>query len=175
VGYAPLEIEEAVGVDVDLVLRRRGEAHEQRVEVAEDRAVLLIDRAVRFVDDDEVEVAGAEAALPVPRLIDEPHHRRIGGDEDAPLAIPLGDEVHGRRIGQMRLEGVDRLVDQRHAVREKQHALGPVALHEQVAERDDRARLAGARGHDNKRFPVVRASQKLTWNSSRTAESASNC
>ena len=60
-----LEVEEVVGVDVDLVLRRRGQADEEAVEVVEDRAVLLVDGAVRLVDDDEVEVADAEATRAV--------------------------------------------------------------------------------------------------------------
>ena len=78
--HAVLEVEQAVGVAVDLVLRRRGQADQQRVEVVEDRAVLLVHRAVRLVDDDEVEVARAEAPLPVARLVDQAHHRRIGRD-----------------------------------------------------------------------------------------------
>ena len=63
--HAVLEVEQAVGVAVDLVLGRRGEADEQRVEVVEDRAVLLEDRAVRLVDDHEVEVPDAEPPLAV--------------------------------------------------------------------------------------------------------------
>ena len=59
----------------------------KRVEVLEDRPVLLVDRAVRLVDDDQVEVAGAEASpCPSCLLVDQVHHRRIGGDEDAALA-----------------------------------------------------------------------------------------
>ena len=95
--HAVLQVEQAVGVAVDLVLRRGGEADQQRVEVVEDGAVLLEDRAVRLVDDDQVEVPDAEAPLAVARLVDQPHHRRIGGDEDAPLGVLLGDQVHRRR------------------------------------------------------------------------------
>ena len=56
---------------VDLVLRGGGQPDQQRVEVIEDRAVLLVDRAVRLVDDDQVEVAGAERRLPVVGLVDQ--------------------------------------------------------------------------------------------------------
>ncbi len=49
---------------------------------------------MRFVDDHQVEVADTEAALAVARLVDQPHHGRIGRDEDAPLGIFLGDQVH---------------------------------------------------------------------------------
>jgi hypothetical protein len=53
-----------VGVAVDLVLGRRGQADQQRVEVVEDGPVLLVHRAVRLVDDDEVEVADPKRRCP---------------------------------------------------------------------------------------------------------------
>ncbi len=62
-GDAVLEVEQAVGVVVDLVLRGRGQPDQQGVEPVEDRPVLLVHRAVRLVDDDQVEVAGPEAPL----------------------------------------------------------------------------------------------------------------
>jgi len=52
---AVFKLKEAVGIVVDLVARRGGQADEQRVEVIEDRAIFLIDGAMRLVDDDEVE------------------------------------------------------------------------------------------------------------------------
>ena len=63
-GHAVFEVEEAVGVVVDLVLRRRGQPHEQGVEVGEDFAVFLVNRPVGLIDDDEVEIAGAEPPQP---------------------------------------------------------------------------------------------------------------
>jgi hypothetical protein len=89
---------------------------------------------VRLVDDHEVEVPHAEAPLAVGGLVDQPHHRRIGGDVDAPLGLLVGDEVDGRGVRQVALEGVDGLVDERHAVGEEEHALGPVAAHEEIGE-----------------------------------------
>ena len=50
---------------------------------------------------DQIEVPDAEAALAVLRLVDQPHHRRVGRDEDAALGVLLGDQVHRRRVGQM--------------------------------------------------------------------------
>ncbi len=47
----------------------------------------------------------------------------------------------------MTLERVHSLINERYAVGEEEHALGPVAAHEQIAERDYRARLAGAGRH----------------------------
>jgi len=53
------------------------------------------------------------------------------------------------------LERINRLVHQRHTVGEKEHALGPVAPHEQVAQSDHRACLACAGRHDDERLPVA--------------------
>src|SRR5690606_29225022 len=79
VGGGPgLQFEQAVGVAVHLVLGGGGQAQQQRVEVGEDLPVLLVDGAVRLVDDDQVEVAGAEAAHPVVGAVDEVHHGGVG-------------------------------------------------------------------------------------------------
>jgi len=106
-------------------------------------------------------VTDAEPALPVACLVDESHHRRVGRDEDAPLGVLLGHQVHRRGVGQVPLEGVHCLVDQRHAVRQEQHALRPVAAHQQVGQRDHRAGLARARGHHQQRLAVVVALEGL--------------
>lgn len=81
---------------VDLVLGCRGEADEQAVEPFEDGAVFLIDRAVRLVNDDQIEIAGPEATFRgVVHRIDEVHHRGIGGDIDAAVAGLLRHEIDG--------------------------------------------------------------------------------
>ena len=61
----------------------------------------------------------------------------------------------------MALEGIDRLIHQRHPVGEEEHALGPVAAHEQVGERDHRACLASTRRHHEQRLAVVVALEGL--------------
>ena len=55
----------------------------------------------------------------------------------------------------MRLEGAGRLVHQRDAVGEEQHALHPAGAHQQVDQRDHRARLAGAGRHDQQRLALA--------------------
>ena len=53
VGRHPrLQLEQVIGVLVHLLTRRRRQAGQQRVKIAEDRAVLLVHRAVGLVDDD---------------------------------------------------------------------------------------------------------------------------
>ena len=81
--HARFQVEECVGVPVYLVPWCRGQTDQQRVEVAEDRPVLLIHRAMRFVDDHEIEMPDAETRLAAGRLVDQPHHRRIGTDVDS--------------------------------------------------------------------------------------------
>ncbi len=61
--HAVFQVEQPVGVVVDLVLRRGRQADQQRIEVLEDGAVLLVHGAVGFVDDDQVEMPDAEAPL----------------------------------------------------------------------------------------------------------------
>ena len=79
--HAGFQVEQAIGVAVDFILGRGSQPHQQRIEILEDGAVFLIHRAVRLVDDDQVEMPDAKTALPVLRLVDQPHHRRIGGDD----------------------------------------------------------------------------------------------
>ena len=110
---------------------------------------------MRLVDDHQVEMAHSEAPLAVARLVDQSHHGWVGRDVDASLGVLLGDQVDGRGVGQVTLEGIDRLIHQRHPVGEEEHALGPVAAHEQVGERDHRACLASTRRHHEQRLAVV--------------------
>ena len=65
--HAIFKIEQPIGVSVDFVLRRGRQPDQQRIEVLEDRAVLLINRPVRLIDDDQIEVADAEASLAILR------------------------------------------------------------------------------------------------------------
>ena len=98
---------------------------------------------------------------PSSRFVDQAHHGRIGRDEDPPFVVLLGHEVDRRRVGQVLLEGVDGLIHQSDAVGEEQHALRPVAAHQQIAQRDDRARLARAGRHDDQRLALVVALKRF--------------
>ena len=86
--HAGLQVEQPIGVAIDFALRRGGEPDQQAVEIFEDRLVFAIDRAVRLIDHDEVEMADAEAAFAViAGLVDQPHHRRIGRNVDAAFLV----------------------------------------------------------------------------------------
>ena len=69
-GHARLQVEEFVGVPVDLIPRRCGQAHQERVEVPKDGPVFLIHRTVRLVDDHEIEMPDPEAGLGARRLVE---------------------------------------------------------------------------------------------------------
>jgi hypothetical protein len=103
---------------------------------------------VGLVDDHEVEVPGAEAALPALRLVDQSHHGQIRRNENPTLGVFLRHQVHRRCIRQMALESVHGLIHQRHTVRQEEHALGPVAAHEQIRQRDDGPCFPRAGRHD---------------------------
>ena len=145
---AILKVEEVIGVAIDLVLRRRGEADEQAVEIVEDCAIALVDRPVRLVDDDQVEVPRAKARAAALALVDQVHHRRIGRQEHAAFARLFRHQVDRRHVRQLRLEGACGLVDQRHPVGKKKHTLDPAGAHQQIDQRNRDTRLARPRGHD---------------------------
>ena len=95
--------------------------------------VLLVDRAVRLVDHDQVEVADAEAPSAVaasrrsaPSWSDR-SRRRPG-----PRWSFSVTRLTGAESGRCALKAFDGLVHQRHAVGQEQHALDPVGAHEQV-------------------------------------------
>ena len=100
-------------------------------------------------------MAGAELRLALLLAVDQVHHRRIGREEDAAFAGALGDEIDRRGVRQMRLEGAGRLVHQRDAVGEEQHALHPAGAHQEIDQRDHRARLAGAGRHHQQRLALA--------------------
>ncbi len=152
---AGLQVEQVVGVLLDLGLGCGGEPDEQRVEVVEDRPVLVEHRPVRLVDHDQVEVVGAEPTPPVAfdvDVVDQVHHRRIGRHVHPTVGALVGHEVHRRRVRQVRCERVRGLGHQRGAVREEQHALHPVRSRQQVGQSDHGPRLARPGRHDQQRL-----------------------
>jgi hypothetical protein len=93
---ALFKMEEAVGVAVGFIARRGGETDEEGIEVVEDGSVALIDGAVGFVNDDEIEITWTEAALAVARFVDEAERGGIGADVDAAVFVdPAVRSVRG--------------------------------------------------------------------------------
>ena len=98
-----------------------------------------------LIDDDDIKVPDTEPSLAVGGVVIQTHHRRIGGDEYPALFVAVRHQIDRGGIGQVLLEGVDRLIDQRNSVSQEQHSLGPMTAHQQVAQGNDRARLPGSR------------------------------
>ena len=150
------QVEEAVGVVVDLVLRRRGETEQQRVEVLEQVPVLGVHAAVRFVDDDEIERSGAEGAVAVVvGLLREAHHRLVGGGVDAPRAGAVFDEVDDGHLGHEFDECSRGLFDERSAVGEEQDGLGPIRVDELLDDGGRGARLTRTGRHDEQGLALL--------------------
>ena len=155
-GNAALQVKERIGVLVHFGLGRGRQTHEERIEVGEDRAVLLVHTPVRLVNDDQVEVPYPKAPRAGLHVINEAHHGGIGGQEDAAARVLLlHDEVDRRASGKMRFEGIRCLIDEGHAVGEEQDALDPVAALQKVAQGDHGARLARPRRHDHEGLTLV--------------------
>src|SRR5262249_4184563 len=90
------EVKKAVGIVIDLFLRRGRQTDQERIEIFEDSAVLLVNRAVRFIDNDEIELTNTKKALTVSQTVDQPHHRWIGGDVNATDLIFFRDQSLSR-------------------------------------------------------------------------------
>ena len=57
---AAVQFKDLIGVLVDLILRRGGQADQRRVEVVENILILIIDRAVRFVADHQIKMTASK-------------------------------------------------------------------------------------------------------------------
>ena len=94
---------------------------------------------------------------PTSKRLEALHHRRVGGEVDALVAVlrrGRGDEGAGL-AGQELLEDVVGLLAQFPAVAEEQDALGPAGPQQDVAERDGDTGLAGAGGLDDQGLAVL--------------------
>ncbi len=154
--HALLQPEQAVRVPVHFGAWRGGHAQQQRVEILEDRPVLLVHAAVGLVDDHQVEMPHAEPADTVPPLVvDAVHHRRVGREHQPAVVLLLFlRQIDRRRVRQVPLEFPLGLRQQRVAVGQEQHAADPVLLHQHVHRGDGQAGLAGPGGHHQQRRPL---------------------
>ena len=151
-------IKEIVGVVIHVRLWRRRQPHDQRVEIAEDRTVLLENAAVRLVDHDEVEMPRCKEPCTIlrPHLVNRVQDRRIGRKDGACRRTPVAvKETARREIRQMLRERLLCLTHQLRAVGEKEDIRHPALREQHIHERDHRARLARARRHDEESLASV--------------------
>ena len=122
----------------------------QGVKPDEQVAVAVVDAAVGFVGNDEVEEAGIE-------LFEALHHGRISGEVDArrDIARRVAADEDARLAGQVFLEHVVGLLAQFAAVGEEKDPLGPTGTDQQFAQRHGDTGLAGAGGQDDEGFAVA--------------------
>ena len=131
-------VEDPEGVAVDEVGRRGGQADHAGVEVLDDFGEPLEDRAVGFVEDDEVEETGAELGV-------AERHRLLGGDEEAFGLVDLMrvDPV-ARLVRQVGLEAIGQgLIDEGVAVGEEENVLRLIGAEKDVDQ-----------GHGSRVLPV---------------------
>ena len=155
--HAVFQLKDLVGILVDLVLGRGRQTHQRRIEIIENIAVFIVDRAVRLVADHEIEMpAGKELSLLVLRAVDDVVHGLVGRkDAVRGIVILLLTEICDGKVGQQIYKAAFGLRDKTAAVGEKQNVLYPPVPEQHIAQRNDRPRLAGAGRHDQKSLAAV--------------------
>ena len=155
-GDAMLHLEKVVGVAVYIGFRGGGQTHQNRVEIIKNGAVFLENAAVALVHDDKVKVGGRKQRHAVLGLgvVDGVEHGGIGGKHDARGLIVLGGaQIAQRLVGQILFEVVLRLLDQRSAVRQKEHVGHMTAPAQHIGQAGCGAGLARASSHDQQIAP----------------------
>ena len=176
--HAVLQFKNGVGILVDVVLRRRGQPHQRRVEIIENVLVLVVDGPMGLVANHEVEMtAGKQLSLFVAHRVDAVHHRLIRGKNAVGrVVVLLLAKIRHGKLRQQIDEAPLRLRHQRIAVSQKQDILRPALFQKRLAQCDDRPRLAAARGHDQQSFSAVLLAEALAdgFHGSRLIISARN-
>ena len=155
-GDAVLHLEKVVGVAIHVGFRGGGQTHQNRVEIVKNSAVFLENAAVALVHDDKVKMRRGKQRHAVFGLgvVDGIEHGGIGGKHDARGLIVLeGAQVAQRLVGQILLEVVLRLLDQRGAVGQKEHIGHMTAPAQHIGQAGCSAGLARARCHDQQIAP----------------------
>ena len=153
---AVLHLKKVVGITVHIGFRGGGQAHQNSIEIIKNGAVFLENAAVALVHDDEVKVGRGKQRHAVLRLgvVDGVEHGGVGGEHDTRRLVVLGGaQVAQGLVGQILLEIVLRLLDQRGAVGQKQHVRHMAAPAQHIGQAGRRAGLAGAGGHDQQVAP----------------------
>ena len=144
VGLLVLAVEERVGVPADELDRGGRQADLQGIEVVEQLAIPVVDRAMRLVGDHQVEEADVEG-------LEDLHHGRVGRQVDAVFTVlvrPGGDE-RTRLAREESLEGVVRLLAKLASITQEEDSACPLGPDQGLAQSDGHTGLAGARRLDD--------------------------
>ena len=81
------KIEKIIGVVIDICFGSSCKTYQQGIKILENGAIFLEDAAMRFIDDNEVEMGGSEEFLPVCgfHVINGVHDGGVGG-ENRPIS-----------------------------------------------------------------------------------------
>ena len=173
-GHAIFQLKYLIGILVDLVLGRGCQPHQRGIKVVENIPVFVVNGAVSFVADDQIEMpAGEEFALLVLYTVDGVVHGLIGGKYAVRcVVILLLAEIGNGEIGQQIHKAALGLRYQTVAVSKEENIFHPTMLKhvffpsftkrafptmlkQHIAQGNDRPRLAGAGGHDQQRLAPV--------------------
>src|ERR1035437_8152117 len=147
IGIAP---EEPEGVTVDKAGGGSSQADHAGIEVLDDFGEPLKERAVGFIEDDQVEKARAELGV-------AERHRLLGSDEEAFGFVDLMrvDPI-ARLVRQVGFETICQgLIDEGVTVGEEENILRLVGAEKDIDQGHGHARLAGAGGHNEECAPFV--------------------
>ena len=134
-GHAIFQLKNLIGILVNFVFRRGRQSNQRRVEIIENIPVFVVNGAVSFVADDQIEMpAGEEFALLVLYTVDDIVHGLIGRKNAVSgVVILLLTEVGNGEIGQQIHKAALCLGDQTVAVSKKQDILHPAVLEQHIA------------------------------------------
>ena len=150
----PLLVRALKRVVVHYIPRRGSEAELNCVEIVEHLAIRIVDGAVTFVDDNQIEEMWRERGG---FIVDDIEHRRVRSNVDSAVggdALFAGLRPAGL-VGDVLFESVERLPTQGDAVNQKQNALHMPRTHEGIDQGDASAGLSGAGGHDQKKPAAI--------------------
>ena len=127
-GIMLITVENLERVVVNVVAGCRGEPQRQPMEVSHHLLVDIIDRAVAFIGDDQIEEERRYPGFRCRAALDHVQHGWVSADVDPAIRREsLLSLFRPARLGwQVFLEGVEGLVAQRDAVHQEKNTLSPM-------------------------------------------------
>ena len=134
-GHTIFQLKNLIGILVNFVFRRGCQPHQRGIKVVENIPVFVVNGAVSFVADDQIEMpAGEEFALLVLYTVDDVVHGLIGGKYAVSgVVILFFAEVGDREIGQQIHKAALGLRYQTVAVSKEENIFHPTMLEQHIA------------------------------------------
>ena len=156
-GNTVFQFKNFIGVLVDFILGRCGQADQWRVKVVEDVLVLVVNRAMCLIADDQVKVsAGKQLAVLILYAVNDIVHGLVGGKHTMRSVVVLFfAEVCNGQVRQQVHKAALCLRDKAVAIRQKQDVFHPAMLQQHIAQGNHRTCFAGAGSHDQQSLAAV--------------------